>query len=98
MARLDVYKLPNGQFVLDIQAAMLERLATRVVVPLVLQSATSPAIPELNPVFDIVGVPHVMLTHAIASILTRDLRHPIASLARHHDAVTRALDILLLGY
>jgi len=38
------------------------------------------------------------LTHAIASILTRDLRDPIASLARHHDAVTRALDILLLGY
>ena len=98
MARLDVYRLPNGRFVLDVQATILERLASHVVVPLVLQSATSPTISELNPMFDIAGVFYVMQTQAIASILTRDVRHPIASLDRHHDAVTRALDILLLGY
>jgi len=98
MARLDVYKLANGRIVLDIQATILERLATHVVVPLVPRDATSPPISDLNPVFDIAGVPHVMLTHALASILARELRYQVASLDRHHEAVTRALDILLLGY
>lgn len=100
MPRLDVYPTPGhgSGYVVDVQAGLLEGLATRAVIPL-LPTATAPApLRELNPVFDIEGAPHVLLTQAIASVPARELRRPVASLARERDAITRALDILFLGY
>ena len=49
-------------------------------------------------VFDIDGVPHVMLTQAIASVPARELRRSIASLDQQRDQITRALDVLFLGF
>jgi len=98
MARLNVYQLANGPKVVDVQAGLLDELATRVVVPLIPLVNAPPPITDLNPVFDIGGIEHVMQTQAIAGIPKRELRHPILSLDRHHDQITRALDVLLLGY
>ncbi len=98
MARLDVYRLANGATVVDVQAGLLDHLATRIVVPLVPKISAPPPINDLNPMFEIDGIAHVMQTQATASIPKRELRAPIASLDRHHDRVTRALDVLLLGY
>ena len=39
-----------------------------------------------------------MLTQAIASIPAKELRRAVASLDGRHDEITRALDILLLGF
>ena len=85
-------------YVLDVQAALLDHLATRVVVPLLPLAGAPTPIKELNPVFDIDGEPHVMLTQAIASIPVRQLGRAVASLDSQHDQITRALDILLLGF
>jgi toxin CcdB len=52
---------------------------------------------DLNPVFEIDGQRHVMLTQAIATVPRRELRFAVSSLVQHHDAVLRALDILLTG-
>lgn len=98
MGRLDVYRLANGATVVDVQAGPLDYLATHVVVPLVPLTNASPPIDDLNPVFDIGGVAHVMQTQAIAGIPKRELCDPIVSLDRHHGRITRALDVLLLGY
>jgi toxin CcdB len=98
MARLDVYKLADEIYVVDVQANLLDRLDRRVVVPLVPRETSPAPIKELNPVFEIFGQTFVMQTQALANIPTRELRHPVASLDRQHDAITRALDILLLGY
>ena len=98
MGRLDVYRLANGATVVDVQAGPLDYLATHVVVPLVPQVNAPSAIADLNPIFDIGGVAHVMQTQAIAGIPKRELRDPIVSLDRHHGRITRALDVLLLGY
>lgn len=101
MARLDVYPMPgNGVqgYILDVQADLLNQLNTRTVVPLIPQDHTPQPIRELNPVFNINGKPHVMLTQAIASIPAKELRHAIMSLDMRHDQITRALDILLLGF
>ncbi len=85
-------------YVLDVQAALLSALATRTVVPLVpIEGAPSP-IGDLNPVFDILGQRHVMLTQAIASLPARELKRAVASLAADHDRIIRALDILLVGF
>lgn len=101
MARLDVYPMPGTGprgYVLDVQAKLLDHLATRVVVPLLPLAAAPKPIQDLNPVFAIDGAPHVMLTQALASIPARELRGAIASLDREHDQVTRALDMLFLGH
>ena len=85
-------------YVVDVQAALLYELATRTVVPL-LPSADAPQpIRELNPLFDIAGVSHVMLTQAIATLPAKLLKGPITSLDSRHSEITRALDILLVGY
>ena len=100
MPRLDVYLTPGrgSGYVVDVQASLLDELATRAVIPLLPIATTPPPIRELNPVFDIEGAPHVLLTQAIASVPARELRRPVASLAGERDAITRALDILFLGY
>lgn len=98
MPRLDVHRMPGGSagYVVVVQAGLLEHLATRVVVPLMPAAASPPPIRDLNPCFAIEGVEHVFLSQAIATVPTRELRAPVASLLPHHDAITRALDVLLL--
>ena len=101
MARLDVYPMPGSAgrgYVIDVQAPVLNHLATRTVVPLVPAAQSPPPIRDLNPVFEIEGEPHVLVTQAIASIPARELRRSVASLDHCHDAVTRALDFLLTGF
>ncbi len=101
MARLDVYLMPGkgrDGYVVDVQAELLSHLATRIVVPLLSENTAPKPISELNPVFDILSERYVMVTQALASIPSRELRGAVASLTGHHDRITRALDILLLGF
>jgi len=101
MARLDVYLIPgSGQvgYVIDVQADLLSHLATRTVVPLLSADTAPKPIRELNPVFEILGERYVMVTQAIASIPGRELKDAVTSLVNQHDRITRALDILLLGF
>ena len=100
MARLDVYPSPGQSargYVLDVQADLLAALTTRTVVPLLPADDVRATMRDLNPVFDIDGERHVMLTQAIATVPRRALRRRVGSLLSHHDAVLRALDILLTG-
>ncbi len=99
MARLDVFALPGGTVLaLDVQADLLSHLATRTVVPLLPAHAAPKPISALNPVFEIAGERHVMITQGIASVPVHELKHKVASLPAEHDAIVRALDVLLLGF
>lgn len=101
MPRLDVHTMPGKNrdgFLLDVQADLLSHLVTRTVVPLFPEDAAPKPISELNPVFEIRGKRHVMVTQAIASIPGKELKRAVTSLAAQHDTVTRALDVLLLGF
>ena len=100
MPRLDVHPMPgeSAGYVVDVQADLLAHLATRIVVPLIPEDAAPKPIGALNPVFAIRSRPHVLVTQAIASIPIRELRRSIGSLVEHHDRITRALDILLVGF
>ncbi len=100
MARLDVYRSPGKSsrfYVLDVQADLLADLATRVVVPLIPEGDVRKPAADLNPVFDIEGKRHVMLTQAIATVPRRELRQAVMSLDAQHQAVLRAIDVLLTG-
>lgn len=85
-------------YVLDVQADLLSHLATRTVVPLLPERTAPRPIDDLNPVFEIDGERHVMVTQAIASIPGSELKRSVATLTAEHDKIVRALDTLLLGF
>ncbi len=84
VARFDVYPNPDGvDFLLDVQANLLDGFNTRVVVPLMPATKAPMPAKRLNPVFDIEGESCVMATQLMAAGPVAILKAPIASLAGH---------------
>ena len=85
-------------YLLIIQSDFLESLDTRLVVPLVPARDRPPAIPRLNPVFDVEGEACVALFTELAGVPRGVLGQPVSSAhARSHE-ITAALDFLVHGY
>jgi toxin CcdB len=98
MAKFDVYALAQGRgYLIDCQANLLSDLNTRFVVLLPLEEAPKPAA-RLNPVFDIAGEPHVMVTQFAATVPLNELRTRATSLAEQEITVGNALDMLISGF
>ena len=99
MARFDVYALRGGAgFLLDVQADLITRLNTRVVVPLLpLDAAPTPA-DRLNPIFEVQGSKVSMVTQFMAAVPQAELAMPVASLDRESDAIFSAIDFLHHGW
>ena len=99
MARFDVYLMPNNRpgYVVDVQADLIDHLATRAVVPLLPLDDLQSPIRDLNPIFEIDGVRHVFVPQSIAAVPMKALGPAKMSLDREYDTLTRALDILLTG-
>jgi toxin CcdB len=99
MPRYDVYPAPDGAgYLLDVQTDLLSGLNTRVVVPLLpAENAPRPA-RLLNPVFEIAGTAHVMVTQVLAAVPSSVLRTAVANLRDRSDQVTRALDMVFHGF
>jgi len=98
MARLDVHRSPDGKgYVLDVQADLLERLGTRVVVPLLPRRGGPPSAARLNPIFVIEGRECVLVTQHIVAIPKSALGERVASLRDAHYEIQNALDPLLTG-
>ena len=99
MARFDVYANRGGEgFLLDVQADLISRLNTRVVVPLLpLDAAPTPA-DRLNPIFEIQGAKVSMATQFMAAVPHSELATRIASLDRESDAILLAIDFLHHGW
>ncbi len=98
MAQFDVFRAADdSEYVVNCQSDLLRHLNTRFVVPLMpLARAPRPAAP-LNPLFEIDGEVHAMVTQFAASIPATDLKERICSLADRHFDVTRAIDTLMSG-
>ena len=63
MAQYDVFANPSGGgYLLDVQSDLLDDLNVRAVVPLLPRDAAPLAASRLNPVFEINGAAHVMMT------------------------------------
>lgn len=85
-------------YLVDVQANMLDHLSTRVVIPLIAAKDGPKQASELNPIFDIDGVPHLLQTQQIAAVQRKGMGKHAGSLAAHRDEITRALDLLFLGF
>jgi toxin CcdB len=103
MAQFDVYLNPNPgtrkviPYLLDVQADLLDGLATRVVVPLVDADEMAVAARYLNPQFKVKGASVVMSTAELAGVSARSLGEKVASLKNRRDEIIAALDMLFTG-
>ena len=103
MAQFDVYFNPNAAtrkvipYLLDVQADLLDKLSTRVVVPLVLAEEMGLAAKYLNPQFKVKGATVVMSTAELAGVSNRSLGDKAASQKNKRDEIIAALDLLFTG-
>lgn len=98
MPQFDYFRLSGTDgFVLDCQCDLLTGLDTRLVVPLLpLRAAPIPAT-RLNPVFEIEGAPHSMVTQFASAVTLAELGPRAGSLADERYRIIGALDFLLTG-
>jgi toxin CcdB len=104
MAQFDVHRNADARsratvpYVLDVQSDLLSDLATRAVVPLVIEKRFAKAASRLNPVLEIENARVVMSTAEIVGVPRRALGERIGSLAPQRDAIVAAIDLLVLGF
>jgi toxin CcdB len=98
MAQFDVHAGIGRRrvHVVELQSDLLERLAARVVAPMI-PGEGAMIISGLTPSVRFEGADYLLLMHQLASVPVRELQRPIGSVAMHQDAIKRALDILFLG-
>nr|MBF0222235.1 CcdB family protein [Desulfobulbaceae bacterium] len=104
MAQFDVFKNLSIQtkqeipYLLDLQANLLNDLATHVVVPLVNTTLMRKAAKHLNLEFEIEGTRVVMSTAELAGVPVRILGEKVCSLNDDRDEIIAALDFLFVGF
>lgn len=104
MAQFDVYHNPNEEtnqivpYLLDIQADLLDNLATRVVVPLITASTVGKPIKYLNPKFQIDDITVLMSTAELAGVPVSAIGEKVDSLKEQRDKIIAALDFLFVGF
>ena len=104
MAQFDVYENPNEEanqtvpYLLDLQADLLDNLATRVVAPLVAAALVGRAVNHLNPRFKVKDSVVFMSTAELAGVPTSVLGEKIGSLKEQRSEIIAALDFLFTGF
>lgn len=99
MAQYDVFRNPEGSgYLLDVQSDLLDRLTTRLVVPLMPQTQAPKPAARLNPIVKIAEEPHVMVTQFMASVPEKLLAKHVTSAVYLRDEITTAIDMLTHGF
>ncbi|GLS39642.1 plasmid maintenance protein CcdB [Mesorhizobium tianshanense] len=99
MARYDVFAgRGEGSYLLDVQSDLLDDFGTRAVIPLLPITMSPPPMRKLHPVIEINGRKMVMATHLIATVPAEELGESRLNIARHHDDIVAALDMLFQGF
>lgn len=96
MAQFDLFRLGDGQLVVDLQTDLIGIDASRIVAPL-RDAGRYAAFPGLTPQVEVDGTTWIVRTQELAAVPGSELRDRVGSLADHRDALKRALDILIDG-
>jgi len=103
MAQFDVYPNPNTEtnhnipYLLDVQADLLDVLATRVVIPLHTMASMPKPARHLNPKLEINGETYVLSTTELAGVPSSMLGKPIANITNQRQDIITALDFVITG-
>ena len=103
MAQFDIHKNPRPgaedvPYLLDIQGDFLDRLGTRLVVPLMPLARYGTPIERLNPLFEIEGEAHVGVFTEMAGIARPRLGEIVASAAERRHEIAAAVDFMVQGF
>ena len=104
MARFDIYPHPDAlirkttPFLLDVQNNFIDRIGSRVVIPLRELASFGPRMRDLNPVYEVAGKEVVLDTAALAAFPVTGLKTPITNLQTQREAIVAALDTLFGSY
>jgi toxin CcdB len=101
MARFDVYRSRDarGLLLLQLQSDFHDRLATRIVAPLQLESkAKSEKMERLNPVIAVDGKNYILMTADLAAVPVSVLGQKLVSLKKEQHRIIAAVDFLLEGF
>jgi toxin CcdB len=104
MAQFDVYVNPQPNtrkfvpYVVDIQSALIDRLPTRLVVPLTWEQTKTGKLPvNLCPKVEIEGEALSLMPHLASPLGLRSLGRPVTSIASHGAEILAALDAVTSG-
>jgi toxin CcdB len=104
LARFDVYPHPEPAlrdvtpFLMDVQNNFIDRVGSRMVIPLRHADAFGPCMRDLNPQFEVSGKRVVLDTAAMAAFPAAALKNPVASLTAKQADILAALDTLFGSY
>lgn len=91
----------RGRFplLLDVQADLLDGLATRVVIPLAPATPTTrrTSMQTLTPICTVDARDYVAVTPQLAGIAKKELGPPVADLSPQRESLIAALDLLFTG-
>jgi toxin CcdB len=104
MAQFDVYVNPSKRtrsaypFILDMQNALIDHIATRIVVPLAhAREFRNEAMTGLTPRIEFNGNELMIMIPQIASMPSKLLKQPIGTLEHLRDEIIAALDFAITG-
>jgi len=98
MAQFDVYRMADGELVVDVQTDLLGSFDSRVVVPLMLPADAPIKHQRFNPEVVIEGKTYVMVTQFMIAVDRPALRDRIDNLDRNYDQLKLAYDMLFNGF
>jgi toxin CcdB len=97
MAQFDVSALPDGGWVVDVQADVIALAETTVVIPLLQRDEQPTPIGRLHPLLLVEGDERVLATHLMTVVRRRLLSTPMTSLVRYEYEIKGAIDLLTGG-
>jgi toxin CcdB len=98
VTQYDVYRLPDGRLIIDMQASALSALPTRMAARLVPTDKGPTPLAHLEPVFVVDGVACALHVGEMAAIPRGVLSGPsVTTLAGHAYRITKAIDFLFTG-
>ena len=98
MAQFDVYRLTDGELVLDVQTDLLGAFHSRLVMPLMAPHEAPFRHPRLNPSFEIADQTVVLVPQFMIALDRTELGQRIGTLDQHYDEIKSAYDMLFNGF
>lgn len=99
MAKFDIYTTSSSSapFLIELQDDILDMLSTRVVAPLIPAEGVWKRMKILNPIIQVKGADHVLMTHLLAAVQSSTLGEKVDSALSQRDEIIASLDFLFTG-
>lgn len=95
--QFDLYRMAEGEYVIVLQADLLDGPNTRAVCLAIPEGAAIPALPALSPVLTAGDIRLRLAPHVLATLTVAELGTFVANLSHERDRILRAFELMLSG-